>query len=396
MALWLYLVFTKKNLSEGYFQIFKDRSYYRVVFGITLHKDYSEILYKIQKYLEIGKVTIRGSTCTFRVYAIKDLINILIPLLDLYTLRTTKFLDYLEFRKAVCILTCKNGNSGLSLEDKTQLDTWKSAMNSNRTEYVLSRIPNQSMNKYWLVGFISFLIKKKKQGEGTFGLKNLIPYFQIGQHERSAHVIKSIQNYLCTWNNLFTFSINTPSLTGNITRHKTAVLVLSYSNIDSLYGILAMHLLDVPFQSRKKIDFMYWCLSLYMHKHGHYYQPLGRQCVVEISNYINTSRYTTSGKGLNEPEIPIAFLNTDMPVKLTPTMTHHGLALKMTSKQVIGERQIWVYDNKDLVEGSPFNTNVDVALKLGLNKNTSIIKRYLDTDKLYLKRYSFYTRAKSL
>ena len=36
----------------------------------------------------------------------------------------------------------------------------------------------------WLLGFI--------EAEGTFGLINLVPYFQVAQHSRSAHVIQDI------------------------------------------------------------------------------------------------------------------------------------------------------------------------------------------------------------
>ncbi len=46
-------------------------------------------------------------------------------------------------------------------------------MNSSRIVYNYSLIPNLQINPYWLLGFI--------EGEGSFGLKNLSPYFQIGK-----------------------------------------------------------------------------------------------------------------------------------------------------------------------------------------------------------------------
>jgi hypothetical protein len=46
-------------------------------------------------------------------------------------------------------------------------------MNSSRIVYNYSLIPNLQVNPYWLLGFI--------EGEGSFGLKNLSPYFQIGK-----------------------------------------------------------------------------------------------------------------------------------------------------------------------------------------------------------------------
>jgi len=42
-------------------------------------------------------------------------------------------------------------------------------INSGRICYNIKLISRLPMNKYWLLGFI--------EGEGTFGLKNLVPYF---------------------------------------------------------------------------------------------------------------------------------------------------------------------------------------------------------------------------
>lgn len=42
-------------------------------------------------------------------------------------------------------------------------------MNSGRTEYNYNLIPKIKINSFWLLGFI--------EGEGTFGLKNLSPFF---------------------------------------------------------------------------------------------------------------------------------------------------------------------------------------------------------------------------
>ena len=56
-------------------------------------------------------------------------------------------------------------------------------------------------------------------------------------------------------------------------------------------------------------------------------------------------------------------------------------------------RYIWVSDNGNLIKGSPFSSNVTNASSIGLSLNSSIIKRYLYTDKLYLNRYAFYSRC---
>jgi hypothetical protein len=76
------------------------------------------------------------------------------------------------------------------------------------------------------------------------------------------------------------------------------VLSLTLSSIDSLYDIFVLNFLSLEFQTRKNVDFMYWALVLYMHKFGYFYLPEGQKLVVKISNYINKSRYSNSGKTL--------------------------------------------------------------------------------------------------
>ena len=80
--------------AEGNFQVFFDRIYVRVLFRIVLHKDDIQILYKIKNYLDVGTVRISGDSCIYSIGKKEDLINNLFPILDKYTLLTTKFFEY--------------------------------------------------------------------------------------------------------------------------------------------------------------------------------------------------------------------------------------------------------------------------------------------------------------
>ena len=78
-------------------------------------------------------------------------------------------------------------------------------MNSGRTKYNNSLIPKIVVNPFWLLGFI--------EGEGTFGYKNLSPFFQVGQNIRSYHVLEAIANYLQTIPKGFKFSLKSKAPT---------------------------------------------------------------------------------------------------------------------------------------------------------------------------------------
>lgn len=134
-------------------------------------------------------------------------------------------------------------------------------MNSGRKDLNWNLIPSFTSNvdPYWLLGFI--------EGEGTFGFKNLVPYFQIGQHIKNLPVLDKIKTFLQTLPKSFIFTINSPSpVVSSILHKKTFVSVLNISSVDALYDYLLFFLLRMPFQTRKSVDFMYWSLGLHLHK----------------------------------------------------------------------------------------------------------------------------------
>jgi hypothetical protein len=361
-----------------------DRKYLRVMFRINLHIDDIEILYKIKEFLGVGKVVIGKSSAVYIINNTGDLINVLFPILDQYKLLTTKYLDYLDFCKVVKKLVANNSSVFIG-SDLTWLKACIKNMNSGRDVIHYELIPNTPVTLFWFIGFI--------EGEGSFGFKNLVPYFQIGQNVRNTHVLTAISKFLSSLSSEFKFNKFTVSLKENSTLNKsTNVLVISYHNIDSLHDILAHLLIQFPFQTRKGTDFYYWCIVLYMHKFGYIYLTEGRKLAVVIASFVNKSRYSTSVKQVNTPVIDLALFYTSLPVKLTPEMTH--LELSQSFAKTNKTRNVWVYDQNVLVKGSPFMSNADAAASVGLNRTTRVVARYLDTGKSYKERYEFTTKAK--
>jgi hypothetical protein len=115
------------------------------------------------------------------------LINVLFPLLDRYSLYTTKYLDYIDFKSAVNLLFSLS-TTRLSGEEFIFIKSIISNMNSTRTTYNYDIIPSLVVDPFWLLGLI--------EGEGTFGLRNLTPYFQLAQHNRSLMILNTISSYL--------------------------------------------------------------------------------------------------------------------------------------------------------------------------------------------------------
>jgi hypothetical protein len=270
---------------EGNFQVYLDRNYLRVIFRIRLHIDDITTLEKIRDFLGVGRVAIEGSSCVFIISNVKDLLTILFPLLDKYHLYTTKWLDYLDFKSVVLFLS-KSSTTRVSLSQLNWIKAIISQMNLGRTKYNYDLIPKTIVNPFWLLGFI--------EAEGTFGFKNLSPYFQVGQHKRNSMVLEGITNYLQSLPKGFTFRLRTtvPNIINRL--DSTSVSVISILNIDALYDYLMFFLLNLPFQTRKSEDFYFWSIALHLHKLGYFYLPEGRILVYKISKYVNKGRYSTN------------------------------------------------------------------------------------------------------
>lgn len=178
----------------------------------------------------MGTVRFSGNRCIFTIGKQKDLVNNLFPILDKYTLLTTKYFDYLDFKKVVNLLDVSS-TSKIQGYDLIIVKEIINQMNSGRNVYDYSLIPSLTIKPYWLLGFI--------EGEGTFGFKNLVPYFQIGQHARSLIVLDNIMAYMKSLPKGFNFSnFNTKLELSKTLNKSTDVYVIVLSNIDALHDYL--------------------------------------------------------------------------------------------------------------------------------------------------------------
>lgn len=373
---------------EGSFQVYLDRHYFaRVMFRIRLHKDDTNVLQKIQKFLGVGRVVLDGNSCVFIISNVKELINVLLPFLETYKLYTSKWLDYIDFKKVLLFLSESN-TTKVSLAQLHWAENIIHNMNLRRTVYNNSLIPVlREVDPFYLLGFI--------EAEGTFGLKNLSPFFQIGQHEKNLFVLEAIACYLKTIPKGYHFTLKSvgPTIIYSINK-KTSVSVISISNIDTLYDYLLFFLLDLPFQTRKIVDFHYWSIILHLHKLGYFYLEEGRNLAYKISKYINSNRYTTNPNPGKEPSLDEInkVLNINLPVKLTSDMSHVDLAKSFAIK--VKPSGIWIYDNGVLLSQSPFSSFASAMDAIGYSKTSIAGRRSIDTGKVIGNRYTFYSKPR--
>lgn len=94
-----------------------------------------------------------------------------------------------------------------------------------------------------------------------------------------------------------------PLVVSNALHSNNKISVISNNNIDALYAYLMFLLLDMPFKTRKGVDFYYWSIALHLHKLGYFYLKEGFKLVSEIAKYINNGRYSTNLNKVSPPSL---------------------------------------------------------------------------------------------
>ncbi len=242
--------------AEGNFLISLDRYYVRFRFKILLHIDDVEVLNLIKSKLGVGIVTASEAHCSFVVQNFDDIKYVIWPIFKSFPLHTNKKLDFDDFYKAVMI----KGETG---EDVTQVDkekilSLKNNMNLKRDNSLSIGLESPEIfvvNPFWFIGFL--------EGEGTFGIKNASPYFQIAQKNTSQSALNAIKVFISTLPNinLHNTNLSPPNVTSAINKN-TDVVSLVVNSIDSLYYYILPFLDSSKMYTRKAIDFKIWRIAL--------------------------------------------------------------------------------------------------------------------------------------
>ena len=125
-------------------------------------------------------------------------------------------------------------------------------MNTSRINFDPHRLPKRTLTPYRLLGFV--------EGDGTFSLPNLLPYFGIKQHSKNIHFFYEIGEFL---SNLPYNPVIGPRSDVLNTKPKATVHIsptnnlasLSVSNILQLYNYILPFFKSLEFKSRKAVDF---------------------------------------------------------------------------------------------------------------------------------------------
>lgn len=141
----------------------------------------------IQKNLGVGRVKkLNDRAITFEITNPDEIKQIIIPLFTNYPFLTRKNLNFQKFKEAFEIKFNSSGDSFYRiLELKNNINTRLDYSSQQALDWKEKNLLNRKITPYWLL-----------EAEGTFGIKNLRPYFQISQHQSSKTTLELIRVYL--------------------------------------------------------------------------------------------------------------------------------------------------------------------------------------------------------
>jgi LAGLIDADG endonuclease len=157
-----------------------DNIKWNLSFKLTQSAYNARVLNFIKKELGVGSITKDGKKLQFFIRDRKIIESVLIPIFDKYPLLTTKYFDYIKFKKALSILNntevskkYKDIEIQKLKDSKPPVDYISPAWNNASLPLTNSESVNNVMTKSWLVGFIeaegSFYLTKKDSNRIVHG-----------------------------------------------------------------------------------------------------------------------------------------------------------------------------------------------------------------------------------
>lgn len=224
-------------------------------FRIGLHIDDLPLLNFIKNRLGCGKIIInkQKDSASFSITDTQDLKSILFPILDKFSLNTTKYLDYLSFKEALILNARFKMDINSRERDINKIISLKESMNRKRIDYLLP-LDHIKITSYWLLGLI--------EGEGSFHLirASLAPSFSLSLTAVQQPVLDKIKDFLLLQLDEYSLikavntkliNISSEPASGN-TKAKVKIQV---NQIDYINNIFIPFLDGLQFQSKKKLDF---------------------------------------------------------------------------------------------------------------------------------------------
>lgn len=266
---------------------------FEFVFRITLHKDDQKVLEYIKNTLGCGRLNAERDVLIFSISQLNDLERVLIPLFDKFTLNTTKYLDYLYFKKAFFMFRNRK-SSGLALQEiNLKIIKLKEGMNSKRVDFVLPKDHSVLITGNYLVGLL--------EGDGSFYLNKHDMTARVSLVTTTVNrlVLEKIREFILGLLDEHSYMLGSTTKLINISNKKVKsgkrpISILEISQIDFVCNILIPYLDTIEFRTKKYQDYLDFKTIALLILEGKYLTSKGKELIIKLGDSMNNNRLSTN------------------------------------------------------------------------------------------------------
>lgn len=316
--------------AEGSFGIFTQSKGFYLKFSIGLHIDDLPVLNFIKNKLGFGSIYSYKKNCYYNVTKKEDILKI-ISIFDVYTLNTSKNLDYLDFKKAFYLY-----NERTTSNFGTKILDLKNNMNTQRTNFKMEKT-QVIISKSWLLGFI--------EGDGSFSFNRTTfePVFSIKLTESQLPLLLEIKKFI--ENNLgfdsnSIYKLNSSEIISigksKAVNNSKPIVSLTIKNIHVLTNYFIPFFSECNFISKKGLDFEDFKIlskSIYI---GAYREKRIKDLIIKLSLTMNNYRLSTNLRTVE----PLSTSERDEIINAKATIEHlnDGRQIEIGTKKLIHRR----------------------------------------------------------
>lgn len=309
------------------------------MFRISLHRDDRKALELIKDTLGCGRLNSERDTLVFTISQLSAIEIILIPLFEQFPLNTTKYLDYLAFKKAFFKYKQRK-TSELSKQDIfSSIIKLKDSMNDKRVNYDLPAGHRVIITGYYLLGFL--------EGDGSFYLNKHDMTVRVSLVTTTPNrvVLEKIREFLLNQldkhskilgSNTKIFNINDKKI---IQGHKPISLI-EISQIDYICNILIPYLDCMVFNTKKYRDYIDFRLIAFLLLEGKHLTNKGKQLIIKLGSTMNNNRLSTNSNPLTLDNVSKSELNLLIRSKPLISIDSEGRAMIIKDRKYI--RSIYI------------------------------------------------------
>ena len=239
---------------DGCFSVVKSGGTYRLQYSLSQSAYNLRILYYVKNNLCYGSVSksSKQNWGNFRITDRKGLNKVIFPIFDKYPLLTSKYFNYLRFKKAYDILENKNLTTIEKNKEIEKLlneklpENYVSPAISLLTENSKYELIANTISVYWLIGFV--------EAKGNFGI-----FSDRGKFNIEFTLVQKLDKFLLLLIKRYLH------ISSNIKYNKTNNYnVLNTKNSRAIENIIEVF--SGKFKGMKSLEFKLWCKANYYKK----------------------------------------------------------------------------------------------------------------------------------